>query len=276
MARPRSLLPLVAVALALLGFSVSSAARQPLLPRFEIEGSAFRPNLDFDVQSEAEAELAGRSLRFREEFGFDTRVDSVFLGASMRLGERSQLSFRRYSLDRDAERELERDLRFQGQTFPAGSVGRGRIRFESEQLLWTRWLGSSDRAAIGLGLGLAHFDLSARVDADVRTEAGPLPLAARGAREAWAPLLRVAGRAELGERLQVDAELSGFRKGWGSTRGDLLQARAQLLWATGPRLDLALGWEWLLVDVDPRSSSWLQAAELDIHGPRIGLRLRWP
>lgn len=121
----------VCCAAALVLLSTYAAAQHSVIPRFVIEASAFRPGLDFDLQSGGEAGFNGRALRFREQSGFETRLDSLFLGA-------------------------------------------------------------------------------------------------------------------------------------------------QLLWAMGLRLDVAFGREWLLVDRDPRSFSWLESAKLDTHGPRLGPRLRWP
>jgi hypothetical protein len=139
----------------------ATAAHAQEWPRFNIFGGAQVADFGTDIKLDANATIAGSSIDFERDLGFNETAGVAWVTGLWRISPRNQIQIFWSSVGRDAvQRQLQREIRFGESTFD--------LNAEVDAFLDTRVVGGSYRFAIvatpivevGPLIGLAAINLS--------------------------------------------------------------------------------------------------------------------
>jgi hypothetical protein len=266
----RNLAAAVCLALLPLPAALASGPELEAVDRLRLAFGGYRIDNSLIARVDEVGGLPGDPVDFRRDLGFERREDTALAEIDLRLGDRHRLAFRGYRLEREVDQALlRRDVRFEGQDFSAGARIDSRLRLQREGLDYT-WLALAEaRRAAGVGVGLLHYRLSARLDAEGLDDLAGTRVQAEASESAWAPLLRAEYRQVLGQRWRLHGEAAWVRKPSGSLSGDALEAAVGLEWFLTRRFGLGLRYAFSDIDVEVDKRDFAGRAQLRQHGPQL-------
>ena len=139
--------------------------------RWVVRAGAFSAAFDTEAAF-APTKVLGAIIRFEDDLGLDSQVDTVAVGGRYRFNDRHQLSFSYTDLDRSASRVLEKDIEFGKYVFKAGSNLSTKFGTSMFKLKWKYNVAEGDRLAAGFGLGLSTFAIDLGLTGAIEVDDG--------------------------------------------------------------------------------------------------------
>lgn len=257
-----------------------AASAQPpaslVLDRGKLELGLGAIALNGRVRVDGRGQFDGSELALRRDLDLGGRDSSRLLALSWRPFERDEFAARARRLTRSGERLIERDVVFNGETFPINSRLRGEINLDLVSLTYTRWLLANEHSAFGLSAGALQYRLGMRLAADelpggIQTEA--LEAGAR----ADLPVLVLGGeyRQAFTKRWRGVVRAAAFKADIGRIDGWVYEVDASMEYAFPGNAVIALSVVDTQLNARSRRSSLLGELRLELVGAQMALRWRW-
>lgn len=219
---------------------------------------------------------AGR-LNLERDLGLGRRQPVAQARLEARLGRSQGLSLEYFGFERANTATLARDFTWDGRTYEASAELSGRLEYDFASATWRWWLGEAG-SRLGPGLGLAYYRVDTRFQGRASVDGVSMEARSASSDHAFAPLLSLAWRHALNERVRFYAEVAGVAKPGGDLAGHIVDTQLGVEWFVLPRLGLAIEYGGTQIRLDRRRAGGdgrLDARlDLKLHGPSVLLRLR--
>lgn len=266
--------PLALCILGLLVHSTQIRADTPMpLDRISLWVGCFYPSVDEHVSANG-THAPGSDVDFRRDLGLDERRVLSNVRLDFLVMDHQGFSIGGYRYSRSGSTTLMRDIRFAGVDYHASADVSARLRLQTFDASWHWWFSPTPRDAVGFGLGVAYYDLSGviQADIDVNTES----VSGRGHAEgnAFAPLLTIGWKHAFSARTRTFVNVAGVHKNGGRFNGHLLNARVGVEYFPWRHVGLALEYDSSDLHINADEPSWQGHARLRFQGPAAFLRVR--
>ena len=261
-------LPAAAAALLAVAASIPAGARE-VEDKFWVRGSAYLPQVDTtaSVGAVADPEIA-TSIDFERDLELSDRdaLPAVNLGA--RLGGNWLVEADFYTLARSGEAAIERDIVFDGATYPAAAV----VRSEFETTIYRATVGYAlhrdSRSEAGLAVGLHLTKLAVALSGEASIGNAAVSALSRR-RELLAPLPTVGAfaRTKIGSSFSVGANVDYLALGIGDYDGRLLNLQADASYAVTRAARLGLMYRLVDYRVEVARDTWRGRVDYRFSGP---------
>jgi hypothetical protein len=206
-----------------------AAQSEPLTPldRISLSGGVFHSRISLDGSVSAEGTLDQEVHRYADDFALGERRRVRIAEFAWSPWERHEFVVRYHRDHYRRTVRLSEALEFSGETFPIDIDLRARAHLTGLEVDYTWWMYAGNRAAVGLQVGMlrlaAGFGLSGRVASDGN---GEVTIDAEASDRLYAPLVGIAGRHVLGERVRLFGELRAIELGYDGIDGRAIAGSA--------------------------------------------------
>ncbi len=252
--------------------TASPAAAQALNDKYWIEISAYFPKANTTVNVSRPG-LPGTEIDMESDLDMDENETLPALYAGARLGERWVIAGEYYGLDRQGSRTIERDIDFDGATFPIGVEVSSKMQSDIYRLTVGYAFIRTDRAELGAAIGLhaTNFELSLQGDAEVdigilrrqnqeRTFLAPMPTVGVFGTYEVTPRLILTGRADY---LSLDI---------GDYDGSILNAQAAIAYKVTDMIEVGAAYRYVDYGLDVDKGRYTASVDYDFSGPALFIR----
>jgi hypothetical protein len=236
-------------------------------------------NLRGRINGNIEAEgtiIDGTVVDFDREFDFGGSHSLLLLGGTWRPFDRHQLSFDYHRDTREGSRSLQRDIVFEGETFPVNARVDAKYQAEVYDLRYTYWAWLTQRNAFGVSLGLVDYrvGLSLRGEGTFSDTGTMQSLKASTDSDIPAPLLGLSYRHAFNERLRFFADAARFKARFHSVDGDVTDLHAGIEYFPWEHVGFAALYSIYEIDADVERHSLKGQLDLRSSGFQLLLRIR--
>lgn len=260
------------VSVAGIALSATPAAAQALNDKYWIEVSAYFPKANTTVNVSRPG-LPGTEIDMESDLDLDDSETLPAIYAGARLGKRWVIAGEYYGLDRTGSRTVDRDIDFDGATFPVGVEVSSKMQSDIYRLTVGYAFIHTDRAELGAAIGLhaTNFEIALQGDADVgvgvirqqdskRTFLAPMPTVGVFGTFELTPKLVLTGRADY---LSLDI---------GDYDGSILNAQAALAYRVTDMIEVGAAYRYVDYALDIDKGRYTASVDYDFKGPALFIR----
>jgi hypothetical protein len=263
--------------LAFLPLASGSAAAVEPLDTFSVSLGGYVTRFDTRVRVDGQT-LGGTSIDLSRDLGLDPDDTIGFAGLTWRPFERHEVGVAYFSNDVESDRQLQRDIVFDGTVYAASATVHGRYGFDAVEAYYTWWGFLQENWALGPRLGVTWYrvELGLELEADVNGEPvadGTLDEAASA--DLPAPTIGAAWRWTPAENWRIVADAGWFSTEINRIDANVTYARAGVEWHPWTRVGLTL--DYTLNDIDARTEREAFTGQLQLRnsGLRMGVLYRF-
>lgn len=251
------------------------------LDQMSLSGGVFNSRLSLEGKLSAEGTIDDELRRYADDFALGERRRVRIAEFAWSPWERHELVVRHHRDDYRRTVQLSEELEFGGETFPIDVDLAARAHFSGLEVDYTWWVYASERSAVGLQAGVlrlaAGFELSGRVASNGN---GEVTIDARASDHLYAPLVGIAGRQVLGERVRLFGELRAIELGYDGLDGRALAGSAGIEYFPFEHWGIVLQYADTRVRVrddihHPRHGRADGELEFGLSGPQLLVKFRY-
>jgi hypothetical protein len=151
---------------------IACADDHPMLDTASISVGAFANNTSADISADGGIKGSGSKVEFGRDLGQDGTRSLPYIDATWRPWDRHEFEFSYYHESHSANRTLQRDVNYDGDTFVFGANLGSKFSLDAYGVGYRYWAWIGDSAAFGLGAGLYAYHLSLDLSGTIGVE-GP-------------------------------------------------------------------------------------------------------
>lgn len=255
-----------------IALSATPAAAQALNDKYWIEVSAYFPKANTTVNVSRPG-LPGTEIDMESDLDLDDSETLPAIYAGARLGKRWVVAGEYYGLDRTGSRTVDRDIDFDGATFPVGVEVSSKMQSDIYRLTVGYAVFRNDRAELGAAIGLhaTNFEIALQGDADVgvgvirqqnskRTFLAPMPTVGVFGTFEVTPRVILTGRADY---LSLDI---------GDYDGSILNAQAAISYKVTDMIEVGAAYRYVDYGLDVDKGRYTASVDYDFSGPAVFIR----
>lgn len=271
----RSLIVWLTAALAVCLYAPPPAAAQSqdyqerwVLDKYSLGFSGRFNSLDTKLRVDSELLGVGTEVDAEDFLGLDTDDNNYDITAELRFARKHRLAGSYSNFNRDQSREIDREIQVGETVFPVDALVRTELDIQTISFSYRYYPWLEENWALGFGLGFRWYDFALEAgvnDLDLLESAdisAPMPFV--GADFRYAVTSRVRASAAVG---YFDVEL-------GDLAGSQILAEGSAEYLILPYLTAGAGVDLGQLDVDFDGDNWDGAADSDIIGLRLFVKLR--
>lgn len=219
--------------------------RNPLEARFIADAGWFLVSTDTRVRVDGEtSDAVGSDINFDDTFGIGD-FDRFRGEVAWRMAARHVLRAMYFKNDRSATRTLERDVSFDGETFPANASVAAASELSIVQLSYDYAFVRKPTYEIAAGIGVHYVDMAFRLDAEIIAPEGTISGMRAADATTGAPLPVVGVRAlwRFAPNWYVTGQAQYFHLKFDPYEGSLIDLKASLVWQFSDHVGCGLGYD---------------------------------
>ncbi len=241
----------------------------PVSDRFYMRGGYFQGNVATDLRIDStDAQTPdGTLLSAEDDLGLDDVIDQARMEFNFRLGERNQVRFDYFKLNRFGQVVLDQDVEFGDFSFDAGDTFRTKLDWRTLSMTYTYSLFRADRFEAGLGMGLYILEIKAEggepgtLNRDRGSEAGLFPTLALNAAYRISKRWAITGRVNQLKLVNVD-----------DAEGSFLDWHADIQYRWRKNFAVGLGYTQYNLELELTNVDEPFLYNLDVKGPELFFR----
>lgn len=248
-----------------------------LTDRFLINIGEFLPRKTIELSARGSAEQSNNTvIAFDETFKGGEKETTPGFNFHWRFGKNWWSSAEYYDTGFSEDTVLEKDILWNGVTFPAGSYARAGVGTDIYRLVLGRNLYRGDRSELGAGLGLHWLKLSAFIEGELL-----LGDESSGVRResvsASAPLpnLTVWYLHSLSPKWAAFGRFDWLSASYKEYSGSIQNFNVGISYQAFKHLGLGLSYKRFQINVDVEDPDWYGAVKLTHRGPYLSLTANW-
>jgi hypothetical protein len=204
----------------------------------------FVTDWDSKARLDIEGGPGGTPVDLEKDLGL-TVSDSVFrLDGNYRFTDRHRIDFSAFSLSRSASKELERDITWNGTTYPVSSTVSSDFKLDVYKVAYTLSLATTEKGYVGVTGGLYIADI------DVRLSSTGIAEDDRGAATAPLPVIGLRGEYALADKWTFRASGEFFALKYDNYDGSLIDLYAGIDYQLFDRAAIGVGLNSVRIDLD--------------------------
>ena len=253
----------------------ATALADPPMPldRVSLWLGGFYPTIDARVSADG-PDSTGTIVDFRRDLGLDRHRVLANARMDFLVFDNQGFSLGGYRYSRDASTTLARDIHFAGIDYKTDASVAARLTLQTFDASWHWWFSPSLHDVIGLGLGVAYYDLRGTINGDVSVNGDSAAGRGEVDASAFAPLLTIGWKHAFSDRFRLFANVSGVRKNGGQVSGHLLNARLGVEYFPWQDIGLALEYDSSDLTLHADKASWQGQGRIRFRGPAAFVRVR--
>ncbi len=265
-----------ATVLALAALYARPAAATGVLDHGKIELGVGSTRADGKLSVNGSGGFDGSAVDLDRDLDVGERDDNRTFALSWRPFDRHEFGFRSQRIERDGERIIARDLRFEGEVCPINSRLKGKFGLDLWALDYTAWLLANDQRAVGLRLGALQYRLGLSLRAD-NLPGGSQPETLQASTRQDLPVLVLGGeyREALTERLRLVLRAAVFEARIDRIDGRVYDISAGLEFAVTKHAALSLRYFDTHLNAQSERYGFNGRLRLDLTGVQSSLIWRW-
>lgn len=228
----------------LLMATAHAAERDPLDAGLLVDVGWFFMSTDMRVRVDGETQAAaGDDVDFDDTFGIGD-FDRFRADVLWRMADRHALRFMYFENNRDATQSIERDVTFQGETFPAGATVNARSDVTVMQLGYEYAFLRRDTYELAAGIGIHYVDLALGLDATVTAQGttASRSLNQQATTKAPLPVVGLRGTWSLPHNLYLSAQAQYFYLQFDPYSGSLLDLKVSMVWQMSDHVGIGVAY----------------------------------
>lgn len=261
--------------LAALGFAPIAGAVEPLdVFKIQIGGYASR----FDTQVAADGERSqGTSVNLKRDLGLDQKNTLAYFGATLRPFDHHEFGFGYYRSHLGGAKTLERDVHFDGQSYPLASRVSTDYQVKAYELSYNWWAVSRDNWALGPRFGLVLYQLDMGLALQEKAGGSPMsaPISSKVSVDLPAPTIGASWRWTPTRNWRLSADAGYFRSNIRHVDAKVVYARAGVEWFPWQRFGFSLDYTLNRLVAQVRRSRYQGDVDFTDSGLRLGAVYRW-
>lgn len=221
-----------------------SEAGNPLEATAILDAGGFFLSTDIRVRLNGhETQSVGDSIDFDDTFGI-ADFDRFRIDGQWRIAGKHSVRGTYFKNNRNASREMDRDIHFGDETFPIGVVANAFSEVELLQLSYDYAFRRRENYEIAAGIGVHMLDAKLSVNATITGGGGSASteLAESGSTDAPMPVLGIRGLWRLPHNFYATAQVQYFYIDYDDYIGSLSDLKATIVWQATPHVGVGLGY----------------------------------
>lgn len=251
------------------------AAAQSAQDKFWLEASAFMPKIDSSLEVNSTSNQGiGTEIDVESDLGLDKDETLPAFLAGARLTRSLSIIGEYYSIGRDATKSLERNITFEGVTYPLAASVTSELTTDVYRLVIGYSFVRTDKAEVGAALGLHATDFEVGIEG-LGTVGGTTAQTEQRRQDFLAPLptLGLFGSFEVLPRLTLSGRVDYLSLSIDDYDGRLLNAQAKLSYRVTRNIGVGAAWRHVDYRVDVEKDRFEGRFEYEFSGPAIFLEL---
>lgn len=270
--RIRAIFPIVALGMSL-AFSGAAQARDT---KAWVEVGGSLPSIDTVATiTPSDQQIPSASINFEDDLAFSKRELLPEIRAGIWLSDSWNLQADFYKIARSSNHSIDREIEFDGVTFPVSANVDSRFSSDVYRLTVGYQFLDSETVRLGaqLGLHLTSFEVALEGEAIINGEV--LPTASRKRRDLLAPLptLGLYAQFDLTDDLTLAADVNYFTLGISGFKGEMLNFEAKASYALTDGLRGGVMWRVVNYEFEFEKDTFSGSVEYNYSGPGLFLRL---
>lgn len=260
------------VSVAGIALSATPAAAQALNDKYWIEVSAYFPKANTTVNVSRPG-LPGTEIDMESDLDLDDSETLPAIYAGARLGKRWMVAGEYYGLDRSGSRSVERDINFDGATFPVGVEVSSKMQSDIYRLTVGYAFIRTDRAELGAAIGLHATNFELSLQGDTQTDIGVIRRQ-NHKRTFLAPMptVGVFGTFEVTPKLVLTGRADYLSLDIGDYDGSILNAQAALAYRVTDMIEVGAAYRYVDYGLDVDKGRYTASIDYDFKGPALFIR----
>jgi hypothetical protein len=250
--------------------ALAEDAPDPLNDTWNLSLGLYGLETQTDVSVDGKLGDRGTKVDWERTFGEDGSQNRFRLDAQWRFADRHKLQMMWFDSNLSNTRTIDREIEWEGETYPIGAKLKGTMDFYMIQLDYEYAFWRRDTYEISASIGAYYASWDAGIsatfdDPDVGTvtQKGDASLAAP------LPVLGLRGQWVLPYNLSLDVSGQWFYLSIDQYDGNLQDYRAALTWQPKSWLGLGLGYDWFAADANVDQSNFHGSLDWQFNGPMI-------
>lgn len=218
--------------------------RNPLEARFIVDAGYFFLSTDMRVRVDGEtSDSTGSDVDFDDTFGIGD-FDRFRAEASWRIAPRHVLRAMYFQNNRDATRSIEREVEFQGETFPLGATVNASSELTVAQLSYDYAFLRRDNYELAGGIGVHYIDMGLKLDTTIAAQGNQASRSADADATTAAPMpvLGLRGLWRLSDAFYISAQVQYFYLEFDPYSGSLIDLKASVVWQLADHIGVGVGY----------------------------------
>lgn len=249
----------------------TGAHAQAVDEKYWIEASAYFPSTDTSLTINR-PNITGTRIDFEHDLGGDDSQTLPAVYAGARFG-RWVVFGEYYGLDRSGSKTISRDLVFDGVTFPASAQVDSKMKSDVYRLSLGYDLVKTDKAELGLSLGLhaTDFDIELATTRQIgngatqRQTSGHTFLAPQ-------PTVGLFGGYEIAPKWIIAGRVDYLSISIDKYDGSILNLQASAAYRATPAISVGAAWRYVDYQFDVKQSSYTATVDYHFSGPSLFVR----
>ena len=260
---------------AMLGASGSCWAVEAL-DTFSVRVGGYITNFDTRMRADGQGDT-GTRIDLHRDLGLDNSDAIAFVGLTWRPWDNHEFGLSYYQDSGDAERNLHRDIEFNGEHYDTNTRIKANLDIDSYEAYYTWWAWNRESWALGPRVGLLWYKL--QLGLDVKVDANGNATGARASNEVSAdlpaPTIGGSWRWSPGEQWRIGADVGYFQADVNDIDADVTYGRGGVEWFPWERWGFSLDYTIRRISADVRKSRYDGNVRFVDSGLRLGVTYRF-
>jgi hypothetical protein len=261
-------LTLCLIPTALLGFEPPGALAQTSdFDRYSLSLGVFITDRDGETQLNTPGTADGTPVDLENDLGLEQSSSVFRLDGYFRFNEKHRIDFSWFDLSREATKQIEKDITWEGTLFPINATIKGDFDLAIYKLAYTWSFMRREKGYLGLTAGLYIADIAARLSS--------VNIADREGGDVTAPLpvIGLRGEYNLSEKWSLRASGEYFALEYGDFDGALFDFYAGVDYRLFDHMALGLGYNNVRMDIDVTAADFDGSLDWNYDGALIFVKI---
>jgi len=237
--------------------------------KFRVSGGFFVPTSNTNLQVGIKGGAVGTEIDFEKDLGFTKSQLTYLANFQWRITRRSRLNLNYYNIPRKSTHTIDRDITFDGQTYPVNATVNSFFNTAIYQITYGYAVLAKPDYELGLLIGTHLVDGTAGMA--INSGLGTISGSTNFSFIAPLPDLGIWGGYAFNDRLAVNFDLTYLALAVGDISGRIFAYNLLFIYKLGERLNLSLGYSGLNFRVDVNKTNADGHFKWGYDGPALGV-----
>ena len=237
--------------------------------RGQVSLGAFTNDSEVKIRVDAEGS-EGTVIDWGRTVGDNGDVTRFRLDGVWRINPRHHIRMMYTDYSSDNSQTIDRDIVWQGETFPASATVRSHLGFSIIEAAYEYGFINNDKYELAASAGLhwASFDASLKATLD-DGGGGTVEVGGPASLDAPLPVIGVRGMWRMGGNFYLDGQAQYFALSFDQFDGNIVNYRAAVIWQPSRWIGVGVGYDNFQIDVDVEKDHLTGSLDWTYSGPQV-------
>jgi len=236
--------------------------------KFKVTGGFFVPLSNTKIHADIKGGAAGTEIDFERDLGYNNSQLTFLSNFQWRISPRSRANFNYYNIPRNSSHTLDKDIIFNGQTYPANSTISSFFNTAIYQISYGYAVFSKPDWELGVLIG-AHI-VGGKAGLSAVNNTGEVSHSTDFGFTAPLPDLGIWGGYAFSKRFGVNLDIDYLSATIGDIKGSIFAYNLLFIYRLVKKLDLSLGYSGLNFNLDVTKPNAMGNFKWSYNGPYLG------